>query len=179
MTTLRISLQSMRWRAAATLLLAACLALALTACGFKLRGANGQYKMPFHSIYLGFSDTSPLGTELKRNLRGGDAAVVVNEAAKADARFDVLSENRGKTILSLNSQGRVREYMLSYTLVFRVRDAKDAELLGPTTITLKRSIAFNESQVLAKESEEALLYRDMQTDLVQQILRRLAAIKPL
>jgi len=32
--------------------------------------------------------------------------------------------------------------------------------------------------VLAKESEEALLYRDMQSDLVQQILRRLAAIKP-
>ena len=154
-------------------------ALALSACGFKLRGANGQYQMPFHSIYLGFSDTSPLGTELKRNLRGGDAAVVVSDAAKADARFDVLSENRGKTILSLNSQGRVREYQLSYTLVFRVRDAKDAELLGATTITLKRSIAFNESQVLAKESEEALLYRDMQTDLVQQILRRLAAIKPL
>ena len=39
-------------------------------------------------------------------------------------------------------------------------------------------MAFNETQVLAKESEEALLYRDMQADLVQQIMRRLAAIKP-
>lgn len=168
------ALRSMTQRAGAMLLLA----VALSACGFQLRGSNGQYHMPFQSIYLGFSDTSPLGTELKRNLRGGDAVVVVADPAKADAQFDVLSENRAKSILSLNSQGRVREYQLNYTLAFRVRDAKGAELLGPTTIALKRSIAFNESQVLAKESEEALLYRDMQADLVQQILRRLAAIKP-
>jgi LPS-assembly lipoprotein len=161
-------------RAGAMLLLAA----ALASCGFQLRGTSGQYQMPFQSIYLGFGDTSPLGIELRRNLRGADAAVIVTDPAKADALFDVVSENRGKSILSLNSAGRVREYLLTYTLVFRVRDNKGAELLGNTAISLKRSIAFNESQVLAKESEEALLYRDMQSDLVQQILRRLAAIKP-
>jgi LPS-assembly lipoprotein len=168
------TLRSTMLRAGALLLLA----MALSGCGFQLRGANGQHQMPFRSIYLGFNDTSPLGIELRRNLRGADAAVVVDDPAKADALFDVVSENRGKSILSLNSQGRVREYLLTYTLVFRVRDNKGAERLGPTAISLKRSIAFNESQVLAKESEEALLYRDMQSDLVQQILRRLAAIKP-
>jgi LPS-assembly lipoprotein len=170
MRTLRTNLL---W-AAAMLLLAA----ALSACGFKLRGSNGQFNMPFHSIYLGFPDTSPLGTELKRNLRGVDSVVVTTDPDKAEARFDLLSETRGKSILSLNSQGRVREYLLTYTVSFRVRDAKGADMLGPTEISLKRSITFNESEVLAKEAEEALLYRDMQTDLVQQILRRLAAIRP-
>ena len=164
-------------RAGAWVLLALALSLSLLGCGFQMRGANGQYQMPFHSIYLGFSETSQLGIELRRNLRGGDAVTVVTDPAKADAKLDVLSETRGKTILSLNNQGRVREYLLTYTLVFRVRDAKDAEMLGATEISLKRSIAFNETQLLAKESEEALLYRNMQSDLVQQILRRLAAIK--
>jgi LPS-assembly lipoprotein len=149
----------------------------LSACGFQLRGSNGQYNMPFSSIYVGFPETSPLGTELKRNLRGGQT-VVKEDAKGADAQFDVLSETRGKTILSLNSQGRVREYLLTYTLTFRVRDASGAVMLAPTEISLKRSISFDETQVLAKESEEVLLYRDMQSDLVQQILRRLAAIKP-
>ncbi len=161
-------------RVTAALLLAASVA----ACGFQLRGSSGQYNMPFQSIYLAFPETSPLGTELKRNLRAGDTVRIESDASKAQALFDVLSETRGKSILSLNSLGRVREYALSYTLVFRVRDANNKELLGPTEITLRRNIAFDESQVLAKESEEALLYRDMQSDLVQQILRRLAAIKP-
>jgi LPS-assembly lipoprotein len=148
----------------------------LSACGFHLRGSGGQYNMPFQSIYLAFGETSPLGTELRRNLRA--QTTVETDPAKAQALFDVISETRGKTILSLNSQGRVREYDLTSTLVFRVRDAKGAELLAPTEISLKRSISFNETQTLAKESEEVLLYRDMQSDLVQQILRRLAAIKP-
>jgi len=150
----------------------------LSSCGFKLRGSGGDYSMPFHSIYLAFPETSSLGTELRRNLRGSDRVDVVSDPAKAEARFDVISESRGKSILSLNSQGRVREYLLTYTLVFRVSDTKGAVLLGPTELNLRRPLTFNETQVLAKESEEALLYRDMQTDLVQQILRRLAAVKP-
>ncbi len=159
-------------------LIALLAAATLAGCGFQLRGSNGQYNMPFQSIYLAFAEASPLGTELKRNLRAGDSVRIENDASKAQALFDVLGESRGKAILSLNSLGRVREYSLSYTLVFRVRDANNKVLLAPTEITLRRNIAFDESQVLAKESEEALLYRDMQADLVQQILRRLAAIKP-
>jgi LPS-assembly lipoprotein len=150
----------------------------LSACGFALRGSGGTYDMPFKSIYLGFPDTSSLGTELRRNLRAGDRVAVVADVAKAEARFEVVSENRSKVILSLNAQGRVREYLLNYTLVFRVLDNKGEELLAPTEISLKRPLTFNETQVLAKEQEEALLYRDMQADLVQQIMRRLAAVKP-
>jgi LPS-assembly lipoprotein len=152
---------------------ACALALVLASCGFQLRGSS---QLPFNSIHVGFPETSPLGAELKRNLRGGNA-VVVDDAAQAEASLEVLSETRNKQILSLNSAGRVREYLLLYTLVFRVRDNQGGEIMPATEITLRRNITFNESETLAKESEEALLYRDMQGDLVQQILRRLAAIK--
>jgi LPS-assembly lipoprotein len=153
------------------------IAASLTACGFQLRGSNGSYTMPFHSLYLSFPDTSPLGIELKRNLRAGEVAIA-DKPDQAEAQFVVLGETRGKSIQSLNSLGRVREYLLTYTLTFAVRDPKGVELLPSTEITLRRNLAFDETQVLAKESEEALLYRDMQADLVQQIMRRLAAIKP-
>jgi LPS-assembly lipoprotein len=160
-------------RSVAALLIAGSLA----ACGFQLRGSNGSYTMPFHSMYLTFPDTSPLGTELKRNLRAGDVEIA-DKPEQAEAQFVVQGENRAKQILSLNSLGRVREYLLIYTLTFTVRDPKGVELLPATEITLRRNMAFDETQVLAKESEEALLYRDMQADLVQQIMRRLAALKP-
>jgi LPS-assembly lipoprotein len=169
---MRASYKKVVVRTVASLAIAASLA----ACGFQMRGSNGSYTMPFHSIYLGFPDTSPLGVELKRNLRAGDV-LIADKVEGADAQFVLLSENRGKSILSLNSLGRVREYLLTYTLTFTVRDPKGVELLPATEVTLRRNMAFDETQVLAKESEEALLYRDMQADLVQQIMRRLAAVK--
>lgn len=150
------------------------LALALTACGFHLRG---QAALPFKTVYIGFPENSPVGTELRRYIRASGEASVVDDAKTADAILELLSEAREKAILTLNSQGRVREYSLFYKLRFRVKDPKEKELMPPTEIVLKRDITFNESQVMAKEKEEEMLYRDMQGDLVQQILRRLSALK--
>ncbi|GAA4030872.1 LPS assembly lipoprotein LptE [Actimicrobium antarcticum] len=149
----------------------------LSACGFRLRGSNGEANLPFKTMVLGFGDTSPLGAELRRNIRANGTAVITDRKL-ADASLDVLSETREKVILSLNSAGRVREFTLYYKFRFQVVDNTGKQLLAPTDIILKREISFNESAVLAKEAEEGLLYRDMQSDLVQQILRRLAALKP-
>ena len=150
----------------------------LNACGFHLRGSGDQFNLPFKTIYLAFPEASAIGLELKRNIRASDATFVLSDPKTAAAIVELLSEAKDKQILSLNSEGRVREYALVYAIRFRVRDSDGNELLPATEIILKRNINFNESQVLAKEGEEAMLYRDMQSDLVQQILRRLAAIKP-
>jgi LPS-assembly lipoprotein len=152
--------------------------LLLSACGFQLRGSDGKANLPFKTIFVGVPENSPLGTELKRNLRGSGATTIVTDRQAADAIVDITADSRDKAILSLNSQGRVREYTLYYRVTFRVTDVPGKELLGPTQIVLKRDISFNEAQVIAKEKEEEILYRDMQSDAVQQILRRMAAIQP-
>ena len=154
------------------------MAATLTACGFKLRGSEG-YNLPFHSIYVNIPESSSFGAELRRNLRGLDNLKVQTEPKGAEAQVNIVSETSGKTILSLNSQGLVREYLLTYVLVFRVTNEAGVEIMAPATISLHRNLAFSEDAVLAKQGEETLLVRDMQTDAVQQILRRLAAIKPL
>lgn len=151
--------------------------LMLSACGFHLRTSVLGNDLPFKSIYISVAKTSPLGAELRRNIRGSGELQIKEHPEDADATLDLLNETRDKVILSLNSQGRVREYVLRYTATIRVRDNKNHILLPPTKIALKRDISYNEADVLAKESEEVILYRDMQSDLVQQILRRLAAIK--
>lgn len=146
----------------------------LSACGFALRGA---VVFPFQSICVGLPESSALGGELKRNLRANGKTEVTTQATNAEVVLDVLGETRDKVILSLNSQGRVREFNLIYNLKFRLRDKAGREVLEPTTISLKRNLSFKENEVLAKEAEEALLYRDMQSELVQQIMRRLAVVK--
>ena len=42
----------------------------------------------------------------------------------------------------------------------------------------RREFSYTDSQVLGKEQEEQLLFRDMREDAATQIVRRLAALKP-
>lgn len=167
-------------KAAGALTLAAMLTATLSACGFHLRGSDGAYTLPFATVFITLPEASPLASNLKRNISSGGETEIAATRDSADAVIDVIRDpetTRGKTILSLASNGRVSEYLLSYTVIFRVLDREENELLGPTTITLTRPIDFNSSQLLAKETEEAGLYRDMRNDLVQQMIRRIAAIK--
>jgi len=154
-------------------LLAITAALLLTACGFQLRGAAN---LPFKTIYLDFAPNSTVGVELRRNIRasGGE---VVGQADQADVVLKVLADNRDRQVLTLNTNGRVREYALFQRFTFTVTDPKGGVVIPPTAVVLRRVITYDENQELAKQAEEALLYRDMQSDLVQQILRRLSASK--
>ena len=92
---------------------------------------------------------------------------------------DILGETREKVIVAINASGQVREYQLRIKVRFRMRTSQGRDLIEPTDILQERDISFNESAVLAKEAEEVLLYRDMQSDIVQQLLRRIAAVKSL
>ena len=131
--------------------------LTLSACGFALRGSGPQSGLPFKTIYLNFPESSSLGLELKRYIRATDNTKVVADRKDAEAILEVLGEARNKTILTLNTQGRVREYSLTYQLSFQVRNSKEVILLPPTEILLRRDISFNEAQVIAKEKEEEML----------------------
>jgi LPS-assembly lipoprotein len=146
----------------------------LAGCGFELRGSAD---VPFKTIFVP-SVAGGIGLELKRNIQAGTNAKVVDEAKQAEAVLDILEETRAKEILSLTGTGRVREFQLRYRVGFRVHDGKGRDFVPATVVNLLRDISFNDTDVLAKESEEQLLYRDMQSDMVQQILRRLAAVKP-
>ena len=145
--------------------------LLLAACGFQLRGTAN---VPFDSVYVPGA-TGGIALDLKRNIQAGTRAKVVDDARQADAVVQFTQEARQKVILSLSGTGRVREYRLIYRVSFRVHDGKGSEFVLPTTIELSRDITFNDTEILAKEAEEQLLVRDMQTDMVQQIMRRLAS----
>jgi LPS-assembly lipoprotein len=147
--------------------------LLLAGCGFRLRGTAD---VPFESLYLPGATTG-IALDLKRNIQAGTNARVVDDPKEADAVLQFTEETRQKEILSLTGTGRVREFQLRYRIGFRVHDGKGAEYVPQSTIQLTRDVTFNDAEILAKEAEEQLLFRDMQTDMVQQIMRRLAAAK--
>ena len=168
--------QRAKWQRRASGLSALLLStLILGACGFHLRGA---VQIPFDTLHVAIAEHSDFGAQLKRAIAVQKSTRLVDEAGTADAILTPTGEARDKSILSLNSAGRVREYQLRYRYGFRVHDRDGRDLIPPATILLTRDMSFDDAVVLAKGEEEALLWRDMEKDLVQQILRRLAGTQP-
>jgi LPS-assembly lipoprotein len=149
--------------------------LLLAGCGFRLRGTAD---VPFETLYLPGATTG-IALDLKRNIQAGTKARVVDDPKEAEAVLQFTEETRQKEILSLTGTGRVREFQLRYRVGFRVHDGKGADFVPQSTIQLTRDVTYNDAEILAKEAEEQLLFRDMQSDMVQQIMRRLAAAKRL
>ena len=151
-------------------------AASVSGCGFALRKAPD---FAFSTLYSGLPESSPLGVELRRSLNATRRVHVITDArqlSEAQVVLDVLTDRRERVVISLNSTGQVRELQLRLRFRFKLRTLAGKEVIPDTELLLQRDISFNETQVLAKEAEEALLYRDMQNDLVQQLMRRLAAV---
>jgi LPS-assembly lipoprotein len=147
--------------------------VAVAGCGFQLRGTQD---VPFNTLYIPGA-TGGIALDLKRNIEAGTDAKVVSDPKQADAILELSNERREKIILSLSGTGRVREFRLRYAVDFRVHDGKGNVFVPTSTIALTRDVTFNDAEILAKEAEEQLLFRDMQSDMVQQLLRRLSAAR--
>ena len=148
--------------------------LILAGCGFQLRGSA---TLPFDTLYVQAPVGSQFGTQLRRLVTAGSNTRIVDTAQGADATLVLINELREKNILSLSGGGRVREYQLRYRMSYRLLDKNAVEILPTSEILLVRDLSFNDSAALSKEAEEALLFRDMQSDAVQQLLRRLRVAK--
>jgi LPS-assembly lipoprotein len=149
----------------------------LTGCGFQLRGA-ATYS--FSSIYLNSSAPPSFNNEMRRALTGASSVPLTETAAAAEVILDIPIVQDDKEVLSLSSAGAVREYQLIKRVSFRLHDKDGADWMPAGEITIRRSYTFQETQALARDLEEQRLQRDMQTDAIQQIVRRLqSAKKPL
>lgn len=157
------------------LLIVIATAVSLAACGFQLRGTA---TLPYETLHVAAPKTSAFAIEFKRALGNNSKTRVVDDPKEAQATLQLINETREKVILSLSGGGRVREYQLRYRLAYRLVNKDNSELRPPTQIALQRDVSYNDTDTLAKESEEALLYRDMQSDAVSQLLRQLQTPHP-
>jgi LPS-assembly lipoprotein len=167
-------------RRAGWLTLAGGAAGTLSACGFKLRGPQ---TFAFASLRMAGSEGTPVAVALRRALEVSGVPVFVSstptspEGDTGQVVLTVLADQRERVVVGQTAVGQVRELQLRTRFRFRLRTLSERQLLGDTELLLERDISFTETAALAKEAEEALLFRDMQADIVQQVMRRLAAVK--
>ncbi len=153
--------------------------LVLSGCGFQLRQAAS---LPFKTVFLITPRQSTLQADLRRALTANSELTVLTEAkdmASAEVVLDVMSEQRDRVVVGLNASGQVRELQLRLKVKFRLRTPQGKVLIPEVELQQQRDLSFLETAALAKEIEENMMYRDMQIDKVQQMMRRLAAVKTL
>lgn len=158
-------------------LMSTALTAGLAGCGFELRKPPSY---AFNTLFSTIPVVSPFGVKLKRSLESSGQVEVITDPRqieRAQVIFDQLFELREKVVVGRTSTGAIREFQLRLRYRFRLRSRNGIELIPDSEIFLTRDINFNETGALSKESEEALLYRDMENDLVLQLQRRLAAVR--
>jgi LPS-assembly lipoprotein len=151
----------------------AALAVLLAGCGFQLRGS---YELPYASVFVSAASTSQVASNIRRELTGTPTRVLPSGAG-AEGQLNILEERRERQILSLSGAGRVREFELKTVVRYQLVDGKGAVLIPTSEIQLSRILTYDDTKIIAKQQEEAMLYADMDKDVVGQILRRMVAVK--
>ncbi len=155
------------------LLLAALIPLA--GCGFELRRAP---ELKFRTIQLAnFSRRSPLADALRLQINASTTTLVVEGIAQAQVVLEAIQDAREKVVVASGAVGQVTEFQLRARFRFRLRSAGGRELIPETEILQSRDLSYTESAALAKEQEEGFLFRAMQSDIVAQVMRRLASVQ--
>lgn len=147
--------------------------LLLAGCGFARRQPP---KLAFGSIALvGFAPRSPLAAELARTLR--EQVQVLAAPDRADVVLEALEDVRERSVVASTAAAQVREVQLRLRLQFSARTPAGRLLIPRAELATARDMSTREAAALAKAHEEAELFRAMQADVVQQVMRRLASIQ--
>jgi LPS-assembly lipoprotein len=150
----------------------------MSACGFRLRGSIG---LPFSSIYVEAPNNSPIANELKgllRNLQSSTGGSKLADSAKdAQVVVKVISETREREVLGFSTTGAQRDYQVRVRFRYETLTTQRDRIGEPIELLLRRDVTTIDSQITARQEEDQLLYREMQSDIVLQVMSRLAALK--
>lgn len=146
----------------------------VTACGFHLRTPVQVPESLKQTRIVGVPEFAPLSLQLKKALTSA-GSVVFPATAKSASTITISDELYNRRVLSVDAQGRVAEYELTYSFNFNVSDETGALLVPGQKIELIRDYRFDPNNVLAKDAEEAQIRKDMIKFAVRQMMRRIYA----
>lgn len=149
-------------------------ALLLGGCGFHLQG-SGSLPEGMRKFYVITSDqVTPFAVELRRAIErsGGE---LTGRSAEADTVVRIQRDRSGRRVLSVSASNTPQEYEIFYSIEYSVdRGGREALELQP--LEMIRNLSFDETQLLAKDREEAIIREAMARDLAVLVMRRLESL---
>jgi LPS-assembly lipoprotein len=154
----------------------ACLALAVSACGFQLQGVS-SFPPELAKVYLAVPDpNSDLAVQLLRSLASAGVALT-QDASVGTATLRIVDERYGRRVKSVSAQNRPTEYEVFYVAQFEL-EGTAGTLLAPQRVSRSRVFPYNERDILGKQQEEEMLREALARDIAGLITRQLAGLDP-
>ena len=100
-------------------------------------------------------------------------AQLTTQSEDATAVVRVVADNFQRRVLSVSATDQPQEYELTYLVHFSVT-AGGKEILAEQEVSAVRDLTFDETILLAKNNEEAILRGALAHDLANVVMRRLA-----
>jgi LPS-assembly lipoprotein len=151
------------------------LSLILTACGFHLR-SSVDLPAAYRSVYI---DSAAGEGILKRELTeqlGYSNGSVVALRSEADSVIHILDENKETRTLSLSRGGKSTELELTYRVQYELLDKEGNVLLEAQKLEMVCNYFNDQTDVLGKSNEESLIFKEMQRQVADSLLRRIRAV---
>ena len=146
--------------------------VALGGCGFQLEG-GGTLPVATAVTYVDAINTrTDFYGSLADALRARGVEVA-RSPQEAGAILRILNDNTGQRMLSVSARNIPREYEVFYSVTFSF-DADGESMISAESLTVTRSYTYDETLVLGKSTEEAVLRQSLADDLARQVLRRIA-----
>ena len=164
----------LRWLKRARFACVLVAALAVNACGFHLQGRVPLPPSLATTRVVADDDQTDFVQGLRRALltSGGK---LTESSERATGVVRIHKDEVTQKIISVSANNIPREYEVTYTVEFSV-EGTSGELLPSQKVSVTRDYSFDETKLLAKENEEAILREGMARDLVAIVMRRLSAI---
>lgn len=151
-----------------------------SACGFHLRGTGESAALPDAlktMIVQGIDLNQARGRVLTASLRANGVQLLSVQAKQSAAVLTVLSNVQERRVLSVGTNAKVSEYLLYGAIKFTVSDENGVSLTAPQMVEAQRDYQFDANQVVSAGEEQTALYDQINHQLVQALMRRLAALK--
>jgi LPS-assembly lipoprotein len=149
-------------------------AIALSSCGYHLRGA-ADVPSQMQRTYIATDDRHSqfyqvLRTELKRS-----GIELVDSPADATAIFSIYNDVTDQRVLSVSARNVPTEYEVFYSVSYSVESGQKS-LLNRRTQSKVQDYRWDETLVLGKEQEQQQLRNAIVDDLVRVVMIQLSSL---
>lgn len=149
-------------------------AIALSACGFHMRG---EVRLPpgMQRVHVQIADPySPLLRDLEAALaRSG--AKVENAAGDGVAEIAIPAISLAPIVRSVGANAFVNEFSMVYHVEMQITDANGKTLMPRSVIEHSREFTFDQTQAIGTSAEQDEIKKEMERDMVQALLRKIEA----